>query len=401
MKTRSGIRSNVLLFTIFWFLVGFFGAGCGSESPGLPDGGTSDADASNDSDFGDTTLSDGADEQSLDEGDQEIPEKYREYFIQANAWLDQKLVDWKPVTYRPMEFGGHMIFASEQVIEETKDVPWVDAKFLDLFIEDLSADTISLFLYPYNYTKYQERYQKIFDRVRASKKKLYVAYMIGAVPRTFEEYRTEQKTFTDSFIGAVKPEYYVIVDEYTTIAKRGGFENTEELEAKWKTLVEELAASVKAASPSTKTIATGHALELDFLKGLTELANLDMIGLNVWGSTNIGKTDERMGQMADFAKSKGKGVIFEQTWAMLLDEPEAREINNMDFTSNINAKYIRVLAYYGQGHQVDLYSPFYTGKLFIHDTSDPATVLEAFAGGQRSPEYQAYKETIDEIRGAQ
>ncbi len=328
---------------------------------------------------------------------QEIPEKYRERAAKATAWLDAKLAEWKPAAAPPMKFGGYMIFSSENVVAKT-DASF-DGVFLDLFLNELDVDVVIVAIYPYQFREFKARYERIFERVRRAGKKLYVSYMIGSAPRTFDRYRAEQREFVGDFVRNYRPDYFVIVDEYTTISKRGGFEATQ---AQWRALVEEMAAAVKAANRQTRTVATGHALELDFLERLADIRDVDCIGLNVWGLAHIGFQDDRIGRSIERVRAKGKGVVLEQTWAQLLDEPAMRALNNTKAVEPFNAKYIRALACYAQRHDVELYAPFYVGKFFSHDTSAsaPEKLLAAIREKRRSAEFTSYKETIGEFRNA-
>lgn len=334
----------------------------------------------------------------------DVPAEYRDLYIEKNKWLDQKLIEWKPAEYNPIKFNGHLLFASEQVIDTTgkvADAELIDSKFLDMF-DEIGVDTISIFIYPDMYDKYQQRYDDMITRIQLSGKQLYVAYMVGGGSgfvkfSSFKEYKDTEINFTKMFIEKYHPDYYVVVDEITTMERRTGLNVSDE---EWGGLVQETVNLVKNISPGTKTVATGHSQELGFLKALADIGNLDMIGLNIWGIDQIDETTQIGKNIKDtiiYVQSKDKGVVFEQTWFLLHDAPEMKKISTLDLVKEPDAKYIKVLAYYANMNNVDIYSPFYIGK-FIEYSVDPIKFKASFNSGQRTPAYEAYKSVIEEFR---
>lgn len=334
-----------------------------------------------------------------------VPGEYRNEYVKEMAWLDKKLVEWKPAKYNPMKFNGHLLFASEETIDVTgksADAKSIDAKFLEMFNE-LNTDTVSLFIYPDMFNKYRQRYDDMINRIRSSGKQLYVSYMVGGGYNftkfsSFKEYKDTELNFTKMFIEKYHPDYYVAVDEITTMEKRTGLNVSDE---EWGGLVQETVSLVKNISTETKTVATGHSQELGFLKTLAaNVKNLDMIGLNIWGIDQIDETTPIGKNIKDtiaYIQSKNKGVVFEQTWSLLQDAPEAKKIATYDFMKEPDAKYIKVLAYYANRNKVDIYSPFYIGK-FIDYSIDPVKFKKAFDSKQRTPAFEAYKSVIEEFR---
>lgn len=334
----------------------------------------------------------------------DVPAEYRDLYVEKVKWLDQKLIQWKPTKYNPMKFNGHLLFASEEVIDttgKTADAESIDSKFLDMF-DEMDVDTISLFIYPDMFAKYDQRYDDIITRIRLSGKQLYVSYMVGGGSAfikfsNFKEYKDTEINFTKKFVEKYHPDYYVVVDEITTMERRTGLNVSDE---EWGKLVLETADLVKGISPKTKTVATGHSQELGFLKALADIGNLDMIGLNIWGIDQIDEMTQIGKSIKDtivYVQSKGKGVVFEQTWFLLHDAPEMKKISVLDAVKEPDAKYIKVLAYYANQNNVDIYSPFYIGK-FIEYSTDPVKFKTSLDSAQRTPAFQAYKSVIEEFR---
>lgn len=327
------------------------------------------------------------------------PAEYKSNCEQTNIWLDQKLVEWKSGEYKPMKFNGHLLFASEEMIDITNSE--VDAQFLEL-MKELDTDTISLFIYPDMFEKNKARYENMINKIRAAKKKLYIAYMVGGGSKfvkfsNFEEYRKTELDFTKMFIENYHPDYYVVIDEPTTMERRTGLNVSDE---GWGVLVLETVNLIKSIDPERTTVATGHSQELGFLKALTAIKNLDMIGLNIWGIDQIDETTKIGKNIKDtviYAKTKGKGVVFEQTWVLLHDAPEAKKLSVLAVMKEPDAKYIKVLTYYANQNNVDIYSPFYIGK-FVEFNVDPVKFKSALDSGQRTPAFYSYKSVIDEVR---
>ncbi|MBU3958221.1 MAG: hypothetical protein KKB25_04050, partial [Nanoarchaeota archaeon] len=323
------------------------------------------------------------------------PAEYKAQCEQANAWLDEKLVEWKPAEKGLLKFNGHLIFSSENMVDISDSK--TDSIFFDI-INDLNTDTISLFIYPDMFEKHKQRYEDLISKVRAANKELYAAYMVGEESNyNFEQHKKTELEFTKMFIEKYRPEYYVVVDEYTTLNKRAKMNASEN---EWKGLVVETANLVKNISPETKTVATGHSQELNFLRNMADIASIDLIGFNVWGikqiddKTPIGR---EIKEAVVYAKSKNKGVVFEQTWSLLHDAPRAKEISNYEFMKELDAKFVKVLAYYSNLLNVDIYSPFYTGK-FVYYGSDQNEFVSALNNKQRTPAFEEYKSVIEEIR---
>ena len=67
-----------------------------------------------------------------------------------DAWLDEKLVEWKPEEYNPMSFCAHHIVASEQAITKTDET--LDRLFLEM-LKEAGIDCIRISIYPYHYER--------------------------------------------------------------------------------------------------------------------------------------------------------------------------------------------------------------------------------------------------------
>ncbi len=159
---------------------------------------------------------------------------------------------------------------------------------------------------------------------------------------------------------------------------------------------------VKNISPQTKTVATGHSGELTFLKSLAEIENLDLIGLNIWGIQQIDETTsigKEIKNTINYVEQNGKEVVFEQTWSLLHDAPEAKKASKQEFMKYMDAKYVKVMAYYANLNNVSIYSPFYTGQ-FVYYGENPNEFKSALDSGQRTPVFYAYKDVISEFNSS-
>jgi len=323
--------------------------------------------------------------------------KYYKDNVLRDQFLKQKQIEWKPVLPGSMKFNGHLVFSSEQVIDRTP--PNAEALFYDM-ISELGTDTISLFICSDMLIKYLDRYTGLILRIKGDGKELYVAYQTGcgSLYLDFNDYKSKELEFVDTFIRLYNPDYFVVLDEYMTMQQRTGISATPE---EWKQLVIDGVNLIKSINPIIKTVVTGHKLELEFLKSLVDVPNLDYIGINIWGAALLEETTpdgKNVKDTIDYVKSFGKKVIIEQTW---LTETSASDIKKAiatcEYMKESDADYIQTSVYRWLLQNVDMFSPFYTGK-FVHYGLNENEMLTALINKERTPAFNRYLAVIQEIR---
>jgi len=322
------------------------------------------------------------------------PIEYQQYCIDTNLWLDSKIVEWKPQQSNTLKFNGHLIFFSENSINSFPQE--YDDLFIDMILE-LNSNSVSLHIQPTLYKTYNDRYDNIISKIKASGKELYIAYVMPtSASITLEQYVFMENEFISSFISTYKPEYFVVVDEYLTMMERTGLVATVD---EWKNMVINFVNLTKSINPDTKTIVTGHQGELDFLNSLYNVNNLDYVGINVWGIDMIDETTvsgTNVKNTIQYLQSYGKGIIFEQTWSFLITEG-TRDISVMEFMKDIDSKYTESITYYCLNNGIINYSPYFTGKFIIY-SEDINAGTQALINKDRTPIFYKYQQLIMEYQ---
>ncbi len=328
----------------------------------------------------------------------DVPSEYRNLYIEKIKWLDQKLVEWKPVEYKAMDFGAYHVYASDNIF--VKSNAETDLKMLDVLLET-DADTIMLYIRPESYFSQKKRYDNLFFRIKASGKKIFIGARFEDKPMTFKDYDEALNNYTRNIIAILKPDYYGIVIEPETMGRKYNFEASNE---DWKGLVGRIAGLSKQLSPNTKTAVAGHKEELNFLRTASDIKDLDIIGFDIYGmegispeyTGNLGKGDV-VGDAIDYANSKGKETWMLETWTSAMNNSQQQALSIKEFMKPIDAKWIQLMTYYAQKHNMSAIVPFYTGK-FVYYGSDQNELVSALNNKQRTPVFYAYKSVIEEIR---
>jgi hypothetical protein len=307
-----------------------------------------------------------------------------------NTFLDEKTIAWKPSQYQPMDFAAYHVFASDDMFEKTNED--MDMKILEV-LEETNCDIIVLYIRPESYDEYQTRYDTLINKIRADNKQLYIGARFDEVAMSLGGYYQKLTTYTHDIIATIKPDYYGIVIEPETMETRHGFSATDE---EWVSIIDPVAQLSKQLSPSTKTNVGGHKEELGFLQLAADIAEIDIIGFNIYGTDGI--YDEYSGYLGlgdvvgntiAAVKAKGKETWILETWAFF--DPD------LAMDEQIDAKWIRVLTYYAQKHSMQAIVPFFTGK-FVYYGSNSVEFLTALQNGQRTASFYGYQSVIQEVR---
>ena len=327
----------------------------------------------------------------------DVPTAYREKYIEITSWLDQKLIDWKPKEYQPLNFGAYHVFASDEMFVKSNEE--IDLKILEV-LEQTNSDIIVLYIRPSSYFSQKARYDKLINKIRSNGKKLFIGARFDEVKMDFKEYEKELTDYTINIIAAIKPEYFGVLIEPRTMEKRNGFTASDE---EWTKMVERISDQSKQLSPGTKTVASGHKEELKFLEMASNIKSLDIIGIDLYfndGTYNeysgyLGKGDI-IGNTIDYANSKGKETWILETWA---SDPtvgrEIQKVSNQPFMMSIDAKWLRLMTYYAQKHNMTVIVPFFTGK-FVAYTDNAEDFIKDLNNNERTPVFYEYKNLIQE-----
>lgn len=330
---------------------------------------------------------------------EQVPVEYRDNYLKVNAWLDKKLVEWKPSTIKPMQFAAYDLFASDDQFAKRNTA--FDMRFLEV-LEQTGSGIIVLYIRPNSYFSQKERYDAIINKIRKDGKKLFIGARFDDVPMSFNEYDKQLADYTKNIISVIKPDYYGLVIELSTMERKHGFNASDE---EWIQSIKKNSELSKQLSPGTKTAVGGHKMELDFLQLASSIDTLDIIGFNIYDMSGIdpdsfgylGKGDV-VGNTIDLANLKGKETWVLETWVTDLSaSKEKQKIGVQEFMEPIDAKWVRVISYYAQRHNMKVVTPFFTGK-FIAYTEDPNVFMGSLNSENRTPVYQTYKDLIREFK---
>lgn len=328
----------------------------------------------------------------------EVPAKYRDAYLEKKSWLDKKLAEWRTSSHKPMDFGAYDVFSSDDMFIRSNAE--VDIKFLDA-LEQTNSSIIILYIRPKNYFSQKARYDAIINKIRADGKKLFIGARFDNAPMNFEGYDRELTEYTKNIISVIKPDYYGIVIEPTTMEKKHGFTASDE---EWIESVKKISELSKQLSPNTKTAVGGHKQELKFLQLASNIEYVDIIGFNIYDMSGIyseysgylGKGDV-VGETIDFANSKGKETWILETW--ITDIAANKELGAQEFMKPIDAEWVQIIAYYAQKHNMKVIVPFFTGK-FVSYTDNPDTLTANLNNNERTPVFFSYKELIQDFKSS-
>ncbi|MBU4289717.1 MAG: hypothetical protein KKG09_00485 [Verrucomicrobia bacterium] len=329
----------------------------------------------------------------------DVPTEYRDKYIKIMSWLDQKLIEWKPSEYKPMNFAAYHVFASDNMFVRSNEE--IDLKVLDA-LEQTNSDIIVLYIRPKSYFSQKERYDTLINKIRTDGKKLFIGARFDEVRIDFMEYEKELTDYTKNIIATIKPDFYGVVIEPRTMERINSFKASDK---EWVDLVKRISELSKQLSPDTKTAVAGHKEELKFLQLAAHINSVDIIGFDIYDNGGIyseysgylGKGDV-IGNTIDYANSKGKETWILETWvADITAGKNIKMVSTQEYMKPIDAKWIRVITYYALRHNMKVITPFFTGKFVVY-TENPAEFKSALDSGQRTVVFHAYKSVIEEFR---
>lgn len=340
---------------------------------------------------------------------------YENWYINTNSWEREKLVDWKPSEYKPMKFTGFHLPISYMFLETDSDD---DLKFLDM-LDELDVDVIGVGVrapeqYPEDALK---RLDRFFDEVRKRDKELKIWYF-GGTFNNKEAYLELQYRATKDIIERWHPDHYAVLHEPTTQEKYYEFDMSPE---EWQAQIARCCEQAKKIDPAVKTSVTvlNNKKEIGFVDYFVKIPDLDVVGFDlygVWGLDEKSAEGDIVGEKIDLIHAHGKEVWMEEGW--LSDHKEHPETNppkrfeGFDDPKRawMDSKWIRVIAYYAQNHNMEAIEPFFTNSFILYPGYDPTTYdgklkptqryihdfKTALYEGKRTPTFYAFKDVIKE-----
>lgn len=331
---------------------------------------------------------------------------YETWYIDTNSWLCEKLVDWKPSEYKPMKFTGfHLPISYMVLVTNSED----DLKFLEM-LDELDVDVIGVGVrapeqHPEDTLK---RLDRFFDEVRKRNKELKIWYF-GGTFNNKEAYLELQYRATKDIIERWHPDHYAVLHEPTTQEKYYEFDMSPE---EWQAQIARCCEQAKKIDPDVKTSATvlNNKKEIGFVDYFVKIPDLDVVGFDlygVWGLDESSAEGDMVGDKIDLIRSHGKRVWIEETWIEPYNRFEGRYDAERAWW---DSRWVKVITYYAQNHNVDLVEPFYSTQFILYpgymacgedDNPVPQYIHDfrtALSEGRRTPTFYAFKDVIREIK---
>mgnify|MGYP003883524957 CR=1 FL=1 len=227
---------------------------------------------------------------------------------------------------------------------------------------------------------------------------------------TFEEYLEKEKQYIKQYVEH-EPEYIGVMVEPSTMMKRVGLDPRRDIgKWNWTKLVKETTELVKNKNSKIKTVAVVHLGELthatDFVYSLLENPSLDIIGINIYGIPTENKLKNMERIIPQINKYK-EVWIWETWWSTQKNETEFYAWFRDCYWQDINSKWIRVMTYFAQNHNIKMMSPFFTEQ-FVYCNEKCGKPLEeqfnemikAIEHNERTPTFYVYKDLIKEVRNS-
>jgi hypothetical protein len=298
-----------------------------------------------------------------------------------------------------MDFAVYHVFASDDMFVKSNQE--LDSKFLNV-LEQTNANIIVLYIRPNNYFSQKERYDTLIKKIRVDGKKLFIGARFDNTPMYLKKYEQELTDYTKNIIASIKPDYYGIVIEPSTMEKKHSFNASDE---EWAESVKKISELSKQLSPNTKTVVAGHKQELKFLQLASDINNIDIIGFNIYDMSGIyseysgylGEGDV-VGKTIDYVNSNGKETWILETWVTDITASKDKQImGSQEFMRTIDSKWIQVIAYYAQMHNMNVITPFFTGK-FVAYTGDSTVFISSLNNNEHTQVYTSYKNLIQDFK---
>lgn len=308
---------------------------------------------------------------------------------QLNSWLNQKLVEWKPIAYHPMKFGA--LFPP---LSYGGDLYQSDTKFVDQYIsmmKDLNLDLMRTDLYYdawlNNDAKHIKTTGEAISRIKDNGYKLMIVN-IGAKeyekkPVSWATYKRSTLEIMRNFTKEYGPDYYIVAAEPVTYSRGGNHAQTSEPVSadQWVDFTDEACKLIKSINSETKVAIETTPFEKEYFEKATKLGCLDIAGITVYDAGGLERNETA--ELLALVKKEGKEAWILETWL------DWRPSVGKSWKKELDAKWINVSVDYAQNNNLDGYVTFFTRHFFSYSDKQ-------FEGYM--PAFNAYKSIVEEVR---
>ena len=326
--------------------------------------------------------------------------------LALEEYLEQQLVAWAPPAWKPLDFCLQLARGSYDGPGQSYNTPAVLAAELD-FLLSLNPTSIRVDIGYDAFAEGQTSVVDALDTVVTDIKAAGVRLIIADGSR--EYYRTNPQpwaTFQTEWVSRVtdlatryEPYAYVVIKEPGWYAPMISDAKTNPLvqePASWVTLLGELDAAVKSASPSTlcgiavtgtsvAPSSANAALYDQIMQGAASMATNDILGFDVYGSGDFAGAQSWL-----TANSPGgKLVWLTETWSSTTGKAQN--------PPTIDAQWLGVAYDFCLRFGASLMNPFFTDAMCSYSLSGETNAAAIVSDYQRltMPSYSAYQQLID------
>ncbi|MBU4299725.1 MAG: hypothetical protein ABIF85_01605 [Nanoarchaeota archaeon] len=335
------------------------------------------------------------------------PEKYKVDCEKTDIWLDQKILEWKPVVYKPMLFGAmnnaplnglsyEFSDEYERAIEETgvdfvrMDIP----KFSDTTRETEALANLSKLV-----KSAQSRGKKVMIGNNANGDKEY----FGGKSLSWSEYSEKQKEYLRAAAN-IKPDYIAVilepvvaVDPKVNAYRYLNF-NESVTPKMWVVLVNETIDIIKSIDPNIKTaigIIPQNPYDRQFFTGVLS-SKIDIVGVDIYGISGFDATEIVL--VPEWKASGGaKEFWIMETWAGGI---EFEGSVDREWKKHMDVKWLKAMAYYSQKDNLSGINPFYSKHFFAYDSETIKDIAKFFNAlkTNRTSTFYAYRDLMSEFK---
>ncbi len=319
-------------------------------------------------------------------------------------WVNQKLVEWKPSSISPMDFGGVFTRASYDNIEASYNTPQVLSADLAM-IESTGADYVRIDIgfdaWLQDNTAVKQELSTLASGIASDGKTLVIADAAaesyrhgGGLP--WVQFQQAWINRVKTLAAAFQPAYYIVIKEpgwyvpmITDITTNPAAQDPNS----WLNLTSYLASAVHSVSPQTRvgvsiaadSLSSNPSLYVPYLQGVSSMSGVSFIGFDLYTATGYTLTQNFISQYG----TGGKGVWIAEAWSA--DAPTAFDSTR----AQLDASWMWAAYYFGQQEHAQMIIPFFTdlfASYSLPTSTDSTQILSMY--NQKTPVFSSYSDII-------
>ncbi len=325
----------------------------------------------------------------------------------TEAWLDQKLIDWKPTSAYRLDFGA----LGARLSYNSFAHPWNSDPVINSSLQMLYSTGANVIRIDMNYDPWLKndqaqigRYDKYVASIRANGKQLFIADMAAQSyfdnPQSWSQFKAAWIQRVQTLASRYHPEFYEVVKEpgwyfsmisWTDLLTNPAVRNPSE----WSNLTIQLVNAVASVSPTTKIGVADAAGALyhdnylpvfstTYLTSAFKMSRLSFVGLDIYGRQDFNDTQRYLSQ----TPRNGKDIWIPEAWST------SAKFATDPTRAALDAKWIRVLYYFAIRINAQGIAPFFTDLFASYQTPPQDATLLLSYFGNRTPAFYEFQKII-------